>query len=266
MIVKMKKYSFLVFHRDYDSFLKSIGELGALHVSESSDSHDEESLEDDRKEIKRINSALDIINAGDISPAGIKNDKPEISVEQASEMLSSIEESAGKREKLEEVMSELSTEIKRAIPWGEYDRDDIDKLKEAGYIPRFYRCSINRYESSWEEDSHFFPVSVHGGKQYFIVLETEDKSIEIDAEPADPGDLPPGELRNKYKEKEKEHRDTQKELDEMRQKAVPSLLNYRRKLENDLSFKEVYQDTQKATDGKVMILEGWVPEEAEDKS
>lgn len=49
MIVKMKKYSFLVFHRDYDSFLKSIGELGALHVSESSDSHDEESLEDDRK-------------------------------------------------------------------------------------------------------------------------------------------------------------------------------------------------------------------------
>lgn len=265
MIVKMKKYSFLVFHRDYDSFLENIGELGVLHVAENSDSEKEESLEQDKKEIKRIDRALELINSDDDMSGDNKKTDINISVDNARELLKDIEEAVDKAGRLEEAMSEISADIDKTIPWGEYDNDDIKKLKEAGYIPRFYRCDVSRYDSSWEENSQIFPISRHGGKQYFIVLETENSSIEIDAEPVNPGENTPSTLREMYGEKKKEHSEAQEELEELRKKAVRVLPAYRSRLENDISFKEVYQETQKASEGKVMILEGWVPAESEAK-
>ena len=34
MIAKMKKLTFLVYHKEYDAFLKSIRELGVVHIAE----------------------------------------------------------------------------------------------------------------------------------------------------------------------------------------------------------------------------------------
>ena len=34
MIVKMKKYAFLVYHKDYERFLESLQEKGVLHVKD----------------------------------------------------------------------------------------------------------------------------------------------------------------------------------------------------------------------------------------
>ena len=34
MISKMKKYSFLIFHKEYENFLLKLRELGAVHVQE----------------------------------------------------------------------------------------------------------------------------------------------------------------------------------------------------------------------------------------
>ena len=32
MIVKMSKYAFMVFHREYDSFLLNLRDLGVVHI------------------------------------------------------------------------------------------------------------------------------------------------------------------------------------------------------------------------------------------
>ena len=34
MISQMKKYTFLVFHRDYEPFLEQLRELGVVHITE----------------------------------------------------------------------------------------------------------------------------------------------------------------------------------------------------------------------------------------
>ena len=34
MITRMKKYTFLVFHRDYDAFLESLREAGVVHITQ----------------------------------------------------------------------------------------------------------------------------------------------------------------------------------------------------------------------------------------
>ena len=35
MIVKMSKYAFMVYHREYDTFLAQLRELGVVHVKRS---------------------------------------------------------------------------------------------------------------------------------------------------------------------------------------------------------------------------------------
>ena len=35
MVARMKKFSFLVFHRDYNAFLHQLRELGMIHVVDS---------------------------------------------------------------------------------------------------------------------------------------------------------------------------------------------------------------------------------------
>ena len=37
MISQMKKYTFLVFHRDYDAFLEQLREKGVVHITEKAD-------------------------------------------------------------------------------------------------------------------------------------------------------------------------------------------------------------------------------------
>jgi len=34
MITQMKKYTFLVFHRDYEPFLEQLRELGVVHITQ----------------------------------------------------------------------------------------------------------------------------------------------------------------------------------------------------------------------------------------
>lgn len=34
MITQMKKYTFLVFHRDYEAFLEQLRSLGVVHITE----------------------------------------------------------------------------------------------------------------------------------------------------------------------------------------------------------------------------------------
>ena len=35
MIIKMNKYAFMVYHREYDAFLMTLRELGVVHVKET---------------------------------------------------------------------------------------------------------------------------------------------------------------------------------------------------------------------------------------
>ena len=57
MIVPMKKYSFLVYHREYLSFLEGIQDLGVLHVIEK------ESGEIENDELRQMYHTLNEMNA-----------------------------------------------------------------------------------------------------------------------------------------------------------------------------------------------------------
>ena len=43
MIVKMSKYAFMVYHKEYDTFLSTLRDLGVVHIKETNSVMDERS-------------------------------------------------------------------------------------------------------------------------------------------------------------------------------------------------------------------------------
>ena len=263
MITAMKKYAFLVFHRDYQDFLEKLGKLGVLHVIENTEKEKQESLAEKEKTLERVENILEFLK---------KNEKVDVEGRQAldkgadlEEMLQKVEELKDKISEKETRLEELTKEIERVTPWGDYDQSDLQKFIEAGYRPRMYKISTRQFDPSWEEMDNLFVINEEGGQVYFIVLEGEGESIEIDAELEKPVERSLSEL---YKDKEQ----TEKELEEDREKLaifannLPPLINEdKKRLESEVSLLQVYQDTRKESEDTLMILEGWVPEDKEEE-
>ena len=55
MIVKMSNYAFMVYHKEYDTFLAQLRELGVVHVKENKSILDNAELQDILALRKRIN-------------------------------------------------------------------------------------------------------------------------------------------------------------------------------------------------------------------
>ena len=58
MIVKMSKYAFMVYHREYDAFLTTLRELGVVHVKETNSILDNAELQALLAERKQVNAAI----------------------------------------------------------------------------------------------------------------------------------------------------------------------------------------------------------------
>jgi len=259
----MKKYSFLVFHSDYRDFLSKLGELGVLHVIESTGNDREDSLADDKKNIERINKALKILGIENKDAGEGHGDDEDTT--RAKELIDAIENTNRHISDLDQQADDIRKDIRKALPWGEYENDDLAKLRETGYIPVFYQCAKSKFDPRWEEEYNLFTIKEQDGKIYFLVLKKEDEEPVIDADITEPGQRTPKELREELEKLEKEHSEAEMKLNDLEKNAGPVLLNSRRQLENNIKFKEVYLETHKASEDKVMILEGWVPDEAEKK-
>ena len=58
MIVKMSKYAFMVYHREYDAFLTTLRELGVVHVKETNSVLDNAELQALLAERKQVSTAI----------------------------------------------------------------------------------------------------------------------------------------------------------------------------------------------------------------
>ena len=162
MITQMKKYTFLVFHRDYEPFLEQLRELGVVHITQKAAGliEDDEQLQaalQHEDELRRL----------------LKQGAPDQLI--------------AERNEVKERIAAAQEAAKQAAVWGEFDAKRIAELKEAGYTLHFYECSSKSFEEGWG-----IKVNEANGKTYFVVISTsrdletsniEDHANEI-AQPA----------------------------------------------------------------------------------
>ena len=137
MITQMKKYTFLVFHRDYETFLEQLRNLGVVHITEkAAGMADDEQLQ---TLLQKAGALKKTIAQG--APDQLLQEKSNI----------------------EQRIAATRKEVERMAVWGNFSSKRIAELRQAGYDLRYYTCSKTKFSEEWG-----IVLTTVGSTTYFV--------------------------------------------------------------------------------------------------
>jgi len=259
MIVPMKKYSFLVYHKEYHQFLEDIQGLGVLHVIEKADGElVNEELKEKYQLIYRLTAAIKYLEK-----RKAENSKSEQKTGEALTILEEFENIRFDTEVYNQQLIALEKEKTQVEPWGSFSAEKINQLRENGYQVSFFICSAKNFDDAWIDKYNAFKINQVGASAYFITVTSPDTKIDVDAEetkiPERPLDAVKAEIARVKELIEKSN----KILNNFSEKYIPTLKLKRDEIQESFEFDKVVLNTEKKAEEKLMVLEGWIPEEKE---
>lgn len=261
MIIPMKKYSFLVYHKEYLNFLKDLRKVGVLHVIEKESGELED--ENQRKQydlIKQYKKAIKFLisrKAEDKSKTSTTTDSLKI--------LKEIQNIQSEIEINTQNLASLKKEISLIRPWGNFSFENIERLEKHGYHIRFFICPVKKFNYKWKINYNIEEINHLSGQTYFILVQEGDEKIELDAEEIKLPENSLDVLLKKQKEIEKIILKSGEIFDLYAEKYIPLLVSGKEKIQEEFNFDNVVINTEKQAEEKLMLLEGWVPEDKEEE-
>ena len=257
MIVPMTKYSFLVYHRDYENFLHNLRDLGVVHLIEK-----QSDISDDlREQYQQAESVEKVCRF--LKKREVQSSSKSIS-EEGKVIFDKINELQSRLEHNNSSLTSIQKELNELLPWGNFSMDLLNQLKKNGINFRFFTIPAKKYDPSWET---LYPIQVInniGGNIYFVIVEKDHDTFEIPAEELRLPEYSPDELKIKLESISKEIQNIEKELDEYAAAGIPSLEKYKNNLLQQVEFRKAVFNTSREAEESLMILEGWVPEDREE--
>lgn len=235
MITQMKKYTFLVFHREYEAFLEQLREVGVVHVTEKAagmaeDAHLQELL-------AKADNARKLIAQG--APDQLLQEKAA----------------------LESRIAATQKEVHKMAIWGDFSAERIAQLKEAGYTLRYFTCPKKLFQEEWG-----IVVAEQGATVYFVqVTSSGDEAMRLLGDEASV-------CQEQYLN-EKSAADLQKDVEGLNgllvaqnarielwaKEHIPALENELNELQQQIDWKRVTLNTASEADGSLKVLEGFCP-------
>ena len=259
MITAMKKYSFLIYHKEYTEFLNGLQNLGVLHVIEKqSGEPEDENLRDQYQQVNQLNNAIKLLTRRNIPPTEGDSKKNDGMV-----ILNEILNIQAQNESNLQKLSGIEKDIALVEPWGDFSFENIKKLKEHAMTVRFFTSSTSKFNDEWEFQYNLAIINEIGGQFYFVIIQTGDEKIEIDADEIKLPGKQLSELTDQHKSLLEIIRKSNEVLDHYAEKYVPLLQLTRDKIIEKISYEKVILNTGKEAEDKLMMLEGWVPEDNE---
>jgi V/A-type H+-transporting ATPase subunit I len=260
----MQKYSFLVYHAGYKDFLKEIRKIGVVHINEKTKEPTPEMQELFRHltEVDRTIRKLEWL-----APEEIQT-KPDLKTGVA--VFERIREIEKEIEHNHHQVVHLEKEQKQLIPWGDFDWEQVKMLEEKGIHIRFMNCHVKKYDPEWETRFYIRKIADIDGYRYFVKLEKSETGINGFSEisGADELILPKkslGEIRDEISRIQKATETLNHELHQIAWHSKPLLQQYFDEVQQELSEKNALLQTSEEVEGKVRMLEGWVPDTRKDE-
>lgn len=263
MISKMKKYSFLIFHKEYEDFLLQLRELGVVHVQEKQTG---EATSERLKEALDKSAAIKAVEDFLLPYRDEKwTEKQEpASLERGEELLAKVEELRASLERLNQSIPAIQKDMDLMKPWGDFDYARINSLKAAGYEISFYVCSPKDYKSEWEKDFNAITVLNNGVSIYFVTVTNAGSGApEIMAEKAKLSEKSLSVLEADLAKAEEERDKIKSELKYICNSCSKSIDMLRNSNLSELEFSKVELSGEKAAENRLYVLQGWIPEEDE---
>ena len=168
MIKKMTKYSFVVFHKEVEDFLKNLQEIGVVDVTRQKRAIDSFSMEK-FEEIARYNAAASALKRIKDEALKAKEEIPANKPE-CENLLVHYTNMVAQRDLLKGKLSALKAEYAEALPWGAFTRENFKALENLSLVPYFYSVSAQKYNKEWESLYPIHILNEYNGKIYFAAL------------------------------------------------------------------------------------------------
>jgi V/A-type H+-transporting ATPase subunit I len=257
MIAKMKKLTFLVYHKEYESFLERLRQLGVVHIAERQRGEPDENLQQRvqtraaYKTLMQQMMALADNQPDDTVDATLKGEDVKAGYD-------AIQQRIGELKQRIPALRKQETQME---PWGEFDRSLLEKLSEAGWGVCFYLCPSKDYNPEWEEQYQAVKVKDDGRNVYFVTLSAHQPQLGIE-----PLRLPENSLQELTRQRhqaEDELVAAEAELKAYCKANYRTLEQADKHLQDDIDLLKVKLNSEAMAEGSVVLLEGWIPADEE---
>ena len=262
MIVKMQKYAFMVYHKEYEQFLSSLRDLGVVHIKETKPVAEIAELQQMISELKRINSTTsflkNLVEANEnVTMSSAKN----ISKEDGIKLIASIEKILDKKAQLQSIKQSLLKDISYMEFWGDFSYDNINHLKQAGYIVSFFNCSTSKFEPKWKDEFNAIFINEHQSVTYFITITKAETEIDIDAEHSKMPEFDLHNLNIKHQQIQDEIEKLDERLKQIALTEYTTLAGFENQVQDEFNWANVIVQTERQANEKLMFVEGWTTED-----
>ena len=262
MIVKMSKYAFMVYHREYDAFLTTLRELGVVHVKETNSVLDNAELQALLAERKQVSTAIRYCK-------NLNSQTKEVTVAPARgltkaeglKLVVKLEEMQEKQAQLQAAKVSLEKDIAYMDIWGEFSYANISRLKKAGFDVTFFSCPTSKYEPKWGEEYNAFLVNNFQSVTYFVTVTKTGTPIDIDAERPKMPDRGLAKLHLAMEQLLDNIKVLNNQLKEYAAEQYNTLVELEKNIQNEFNLSNTLVQTDREAGDKLMLLEGFVPTE-----
>jgi len=254
MIIPMTKYTFLVYHKEYPSFLDKIKELGVVHIIQS----DERDTYETKQQLILIKSIEDIIKQ-------LKKRDSETAIHVAEhiggqEVFKRVKKFNTAIDTKSKHLKEIQKEYANVEHWGVFSVETIQKIKQNGIEISLFICPEKKFQEEWTKTYSIEEINRISGVVYFAVIHHPDLEINIEAELVQLPVRSVNEIQDEINAIRTEINDIEAQLDGYAAVYIDNLIEYKHEIEEMNDLQEVLASTLKEADEKVMLIEGWVPQ------
>lgn len=260
MITKMKKISFLAFHKGYEEFLEHLRNLGIVHVVEKQEGVlSDESLQESVRLMQRYQNAMD-----ELQKLADKQVKAGVERKSAEEILAVYEKYVANKQVLEQKLQSLNRDAQQLQVWGDFSGESIQRLNRAGYVIKFFTSPLKSFKQEWVDEYNAIEIYSDKQKICFVTITPLNKVVDIDAELCQLPESSLSEIESETAKVEQLLKENLQTAQSVAGYAEEVLTDAKAELDSSVNFGKVKLSGESVVDDKLILLEGWVPAEKVD--
>ncbi len=251
MIEKMRKYSFVLYHLDYEQFLKDLQRLGVVHVIRSKDTKSDTQIQNLELISEYAECTKYMTKLGSTSAKQANSLPPKA-------LYNKIMQAREEKEALLRHSDVLKKQIRDLEPWGHFDYNLIDNLQAHGLHLDFHTCLKNHFKPEWKDQYAISVINERSGVLYFVLISDKGSpAIEADTFSFHKHTLQEYEADlNATGERIK---DIEQYLNDIAPTAIDIFTQEMNALIDTNEFEDATQQGADEADSMVKVLSGWIP-------
>ena len=261
MITKMQKYTFLVFHREYERFLERLRDVGVVHVSEKAEALADDELLQEQFALRelvhkaRVDAEKYLVEGAHVQEL----QDATLTADQLRALVAQLRELEEQKQTLTLNIAATDKEAKRMMVWGDFSEQRLTDLAKAGYALRFFSCPKKQYDAAWEAQYQAVVVAEQAGRVYFVVVGHEGEELDLPAEEQQIGPHSSRQLRVDIDGMRHLLAAKQAQLEAWTLAHLPELRWAEKQTDLLISWQRVSKSGKAVADNRILMLEGFCP-------